>query len=42
MSRRLLLETQEEGLLDALDATSKTFKTREVRAHTKTTYSQSK
>lgn len=43
MSRRLLLETQEAGLLEASgQVVGAGFKTREVRAHTKANYQQSK
>ena len=42
VSRRLLLETQELAVLEASGLVGGAFKTREVRAHTKTTYQQSK
>lgn len=43
MTRRLLLETQELALLEASgQVVGQGFKTREVRAHTKATYQQSK
>ena len=43
VSRRLLLETQELGLLEQSgQVVGPGFKTREVRAHTKQTYTQSK
>jgi hypothetical protein len=42
ISRRLLLETQELALLESSGQVNPLFKTREVRAHTKSTYQQSK
>ncbi|KIY92294.1 THO complex subunit 2 [Monoraphidium neglectum] len=43
VSRRLLLETQEQALLEASgQVAGQGFKVREVRAHTKATYQQSK